>query len=177
MGITIKILSGKWRCFEKMHRRRASIRRTTMDKLGSWCLRGLCQMGNPEVRNRTKIYSSGFVFGRLTTRSPSFHWLRSRSNSIRWKRFKTLRFFNNPPAGFKLGCWLIMGIKYFFNYNRQGYLKLSRYSGRNACRFRTRLYTTNIVILWSFFLRLLLPFLCIGNWSGNIFSDWWTDFP
>lgn len=69
----------------------------TTDEYYQW-VTGNCPWNN---------YSSGLVLTRETTRSPSFHWPRLRSNSTRSKRLRTFRFLVKPPGGLKLGCLLI----------------------------------------------------------------------
>ena len=40
----------------------------------------------------SKVYASGLVFFKPTTRSPSFHWPRFLSSETRSKRLRTVRF-------------------------------------------------------------------------------------
>ena len=64
-------------------------------------------MHNGSTIHRHDNYSSGLVFTKETTRSPSFHWPRFLKSSTRSNRFRTLRLTANPPGGLKLGCLLI----------------------------------------------------------------------
>jgi len=64
-------------------------------------------MHNGSTIHRHVDHSSGLVFTKETTRSPSFHWPRFLKSSTRSNRFKTLRLTANPPGGLKLGCLLI----------------------------------------------------------------------
>jgi hypothetical protein len=71
-------------------------------------------------KTKTLAYSAGFVFGKPVTRVTVFNAPRLRSKSMRSKRLRTLRFFDDDdPPLLKLLC---CDIKYsFLKINKSHY--------------------------------------------------------
>ena len=106
-------------------------------------------------KTKTLAYSAGFVFGKPVTRVTVFNAPRLRSKSMRSKRLRTLRFFDDDdPPLLKLLC---CDIKYSF-------LKINK-----GC------YIRHIALLLQHFFSFFLLFLSIPNfltYQNNVSFGW-----